>query len=484
MKILFYLFCSFFGIFSKLISTAIPYVLAFTLSTTAMAFQASQKNAMVQGSVNTHELEKLADSLSNIFLEKDLVPGMTVAIAKNGEILFARGYGEADLELKVPSSPETVYRIGSITKQFTAAIIMKLAEEGKIFLDDPITKHLPEYRTQGNFVRVRHLLNHTSGINGIRGRMVDEKTRQQFRLDLSDEEITALFANEAFDFAPGEQFRYNNSGYFLLGQIIGKVTGTSYKDYVEQQFLPSLGLDDTGYDSEKIILPNRARGYEREEKVRINAPYISMNIPGAAGAFYSTVSDLVKWTHLLHSGKVVSEKSLKKMLAPTSHGEGKVASYGYGLSLGAVVSNKRVFHTGKINGFTSVLSYYPDAGITVVVLTNTGEGEPIAAMEEALARKALNVKVLDLPVAQKEISRYEGLYTYTSGDKHRELQIFGKEEQLLAQLVGGKSFKLLFQGDNIFIPEVDQNTKFVFTKNGLEIHDGPYERMIAEKTKK
>lgn len=469
---------------TKLKSAALLWIMLLFFSTSATAFQGQMLLPTPStGSVDKAELQHLSDSVANILLQRDLIPGMTVALAQNGEIIFSKGYGKADLELNVPSSSEDIYRIGSITKQFTAALILRLAEEGKLSLDDPITKYLPDYPTQGNLVTIKHLLNHTSGIKGIRGRMADDETKQQLRLDLTDAEINALFADAPFDFKPGEDQQYSNSGYILLGQIISKISGMPYKDYVEQTLLQPLGLNHTGFDDGKSILPNRITGYESEDKVRINAPFINMNLIGGAGAFYSTASDLLKWTHLLHSGKVISPESLEKMTAPTQYGNGKIAGYGLGLSLNEIGNYKMVYHTGRINGFSAILSHYPDAGLSIAILTNTGDGEVIAAVEKGLAKKALGVKVLDLPVKERKVKPFLGSYTYQSGENQREIRIFNEEKGLMAQVVGGKPFRLLFQGETLFIPEGNQDMKFVFNKKNLEIHDGPWEKMIATKIK-
>lgn len=472
-----------FAVISKIIATITLYAMTFGFGIPASAFQGQIPSPAMELNLNKEYLEHYTDSIATVLLEKDLLPGMTVALAKDGKLIFAKGYGKADIELNVPATAENIYRIGSITKQFTAAMILKLAEEGKLSLDDPIPKYLPDYPTQGHTVTIGNLLNHTSGIKGIRARMVDEETRQRFRTDLTDEEINALFSEAPFDFAPGEGQQYSNSGYLLLGQIISEVSGMPFKDYAEQHFLQPLGLKNTGFDNEIVILPNRAEGYEKEEGVRTNAHFIDMDMPGSAGAFYSTVADLVQWTHLLHSGKVISNESYNAMISPTTYGEGKIAGYGYGLNLNELGGHKKVFHGGMINGFSSFLSHYPEAGISIAVLTNTGGGEIIGSVEKGLAKKALGVKVLDLAVNWKEMTPHLGSYKYKSGEKDREINIFEEKDGLMAQLVGGKPFRLLSQGNKVFIPQVDEDMKLIFTKNELEIHDGPWEKIIAHRRK-
>lgn len=410
---------------------------------------------------------------------------LEIAVAKDGDLLYSKGYGLADVEMKVAAGPETVYMIGSITKQITAATIMRLVEQGKISLDDPITKYLPDYPAQGNTVTIHHLLNHTSGIKGFR--ILAEENRQRFRMDLTYEEMTDLYGNQPFDFKPGDRFMYNNMAYYLLGEIIGQITGMSWYEYVEKELLTPLGLNETVYCDNKRVILNRAEGYDYDNNQLINANFVSPKVGGAAGTLCSTVSDLVRWDYLLYNGKVISEKSLDQMLSPTVLTNGDTINYGFGVGLGWLDNKVRIGHTGGANGFRTSLTYFPESQLTVVVLTNSGISNPLE-VEKPIARAAFGIELKNLPLTEKEIKNYEGVYAYKSGKKERELKVFGENGRLKAQMVGSKrSFNLLFQGDDVFVPEIDDDRLIFLMENGrtegFKLHEGKDNINTAKKIK-
>ncbi|WP_236613951.1 serine hydrolase domain-containing protein [Nafulsella turpanensis] len=434
------------------------------------------------------QIEAVADSLADAHMAEDFMPGMTVAVARNGNIIFSKGYGEADVEMGVAASSKTVYAIASLTKQFTAAAIMRLVEQDKIALDDPITKYLPDYPVQGHHVTIRHLLNHTSGIKSYTE--LDEEVELKRRPGLSYEEMIGLFASQPFDFKPGEQFRYNNSGYYLLGQIIGRVTGMPYEEYMEKKLLQPLGLRHTVFGGPRRIIPERAKGYQYErsrEGKLINA--LPVIIKGdAAGGLFSTAADLVRWTHLLHSGEVVSKESLQQMISPTELPSGPPRTYGFALDLAKLGNYKKVVHVGDIDGYNASLAHYPEEELTVVVLTNSDDTQH-EMVEEFLARAALGMEVPwvpDLPLTKEAASRYEGTYALQMGKRTAELRVLLEDGKLKVQLGDGKAFRLRFQGNHSFIPVFDENIRLVFiTDNGsvesMELHQG--ERVTSGKRK-
>ena len=417
-------------------------------------------------SAQTHDLERIegvADSIAHAEIINGRTPGMSVAVARDGEILFTRGYGKVDVEMGVAAGPETVYRIGSITKQFTAAIIMRFVEAGKIALDDAVTKYLPEYPAQGHQVTVRHLLNHTSGMGSGSYDTPDERkaARRRSRLDLSNDELLELFAKAPFESEPGEDFEYSNKNYMLLGMIVSKITGMPYAEYIERKLLQPLGLDHSLYCDVRRVIPNRAEGYGYNDSELVNAPFISMQTPGAAGAICSTVGDLLRWTHLLHGGKVISPASLRQMRAPTVEATGGTASYGFGLRLGELEDHPMIYHGGSISGFQSVLAFYPEDGLSIAVLMNSNTGVP-ERVEEALARAALGIELHDLPLTAEDISRYEGTYALQADDGTFNLRVFPEDGRLNAELVGEFSTPLLYQGDDVFIAVADHDMRLVF----------------------
>jgi len=335
------------------------------------------------------DLVSLVDSLAQERLVEGPVSGFTIGVKRGADLLLVKGYGAADMEQGVPANAETVYRIGSLTKQFTAASVMLLVEEGRIDLDASVTAYLPDYELQGHEVTVRHLLTHTSGIKSYTN-LGDAFWLEAGFHDLSHAEMRALFEDEPFDFAPGEEYRYNNSAYYLLGMIIEEASGVSYEDYlVEHIFLP-LGLTRSSYCHESRITPGRAQGYERFEGALINDGPISMNTPGAAGALCSTVPDLLSWTAALRAGRVVTTESYRAMTTSARLNDGSLTEYGFGLGVSALGEQVRIVHTGGINGFSTVMSHYPESDLDIVILSNTGSPVP-GQMERAIAGWALGV---------------------------------------------------------------------------------------------
>ena len=329
------------------------------------------------------------DSVARAAIAEHRTPGVSVAIVKHGRTVLAKGYGYSDLENDVPATQQTVYRIGSITKQFTAASIMRLAEQGKLSLDDTLQKFLPQIPTQGNRVTIRHLLNHTSGIRSYTS--LGPKWQRVIRQDLVPDSLAALFANEPFDFKPGERWLYDNSGYFLLGMIIEKISGKPYGSYVQDELFTPLGLKSTIYCEQAPLIKHRAQGYSpRPGGMFINAEPLSMTQPYAAGSLCSNVTDLAAWTALLASGKVVSPASYKQMTTPLTLNNGKPLVYGFGLGVGTLRGHRQISHNGGINGFVSELHNYVDDSVVTVVLTNVANGTA-PELEKLIAARALGI---------------------------------------------------------------------------------------------
>ena len=329
------------------------------------------------------------DALAEAALAAGPVAALSIGVKRGDDLLMAKGYGLADVENDVPATAETVYRIGSITKQFTAAAVMQLVEAGQIGLDDPMTDYLPDYPMQGHEVTIRHLLTNTSGIKSYTGLA---SWRPTMKLDLTDEELLAIFSAEPFDFAPGESYRYNNSGFYLLGVIIGKAGDEPYGEYLNTRLFAPLGLPGSSYCDELRIIRGRAEGYQAVGGELLNDEYLSMNQPGAAGALCSTVPDLLSWTSALRAGGVVSAESYRQMATTGTLNNGSDTGYGFGLQLGSLVGRPRVAHGGGINGFSTMLAHYPEADLDVVVLSNT-PGAHVPRVSETIARWALGIGV-------------------------------------------------------------------------------------------
>jgi CubicO group peptidase (beta-lactamase class C family) len=299
----------------------------------------------------------------------------SVLVGSDGEVVYSGGFGMANMEYDIPNSPNTKHRIGSITKQFTAALILQLVEEGKLELDKPISAYLPNYEgPAADVVTIHHLLNHSSGIPSYTSfpAFFQEQSRDPF----TPVEFVKTFSDSVLQFTPGEKFAYNNSGYFLLGHIIEEVTGKSYEQVLQERILAPLDMKDTGYDHHATILKNRAAGYEKRGNEYVNAPYLDMSIPYAAGSLYSTAEDLYKWDRALYEDKILSEASKELMFSP--HIVDGNAQYGYGWSIANLPVGKSgdslpiVAHGGGINGFNTLIIRLPEEENLIVLLNNTG----------------------------------------------------------------------------------------------------------------
>ncbi|HEX6086176.1 MAG TPA: serine hydrolase domain-containing protein [Thermoanaerobaculia bacterium] len=281
-------------------------------------------------------------------------PAVQIAVSERGRIVYAEAFGMSDRESATAATPRSVLQTGSITKQFTAAAILRLAERGALTLDDRIEKHVPEFNPRGATITLRHLLSHTSGVGAISTNDYSPLTREQ---------CLKLVNAQPFQFAPGSKFSYSNTGYRLLGYAIESVSGKSFADFVHSEFALPLGLLDTGVcGTANVPLPD---GYAAVQGNWVRIPAIHMSVPFAAGALCSTASDLVRWSHLLATGGVVLPDSYAKMITPSP-----VASYGLGQFLQNQLGRRTVWHTGGIPGFQSSLLYFPETDLSVAVLVN------------------------------------------------------------------------------------------------------------------
>jgi D-alanyl-D-alanine carboxypeptidase len=312
------------------------------------------------------------DSIVELFLSMDATPGMSVAVVRGSDTLLLKGYGAADVENGTAVTPETVFPIASITKSFTAAAVMRLVEGGRLRLDATVGELLPDYAGPGSPATVHHLLNHTSGIPSYT--RSGSPYWDAVDLDRTDVEMRALFAAEPLVFEPGADFRYNNSGYYLLGRIIERVSGTGYGEFVATELGRPAGLEQTALCYDVAAAADRASGYEPRMRGPVPAASVSLRTHEAAGALCSTARDLVRWARALDQGHVVTASSYARMTAP-SPVSSLVArdgtfDFGYGLFMQELNGHPVVGHTGGFTGFTAVMTHYPADELTIVVLTN------------------------------------------------------------------------------------------------------------------
>jgi CubicO group peptidase (beta-lactamase class C family) len=294
----------------------------------------------------------------------------SVLVSRDGKVLFARGYGHANEEFAVPNAADTKFRLGSITKQFTAASILLLQERGKLNVSDPICKYLSSCPAAWTPISVHHLLTHTSGIPSYTDVKSFEEYRQLSLMTVTPAGFVETFKSKPLEFEVGQRFKYDNSGYFLLGYLIELISGRSYEAFLQENIFGPLTMTNSGYDTHDRILSNRATGYSNRNGVRINSPYLDMTVPYAAGSLYSTVNDLMTWNEALYSGKLLTAKSLEAMLTVNLGG------YAYGVAVSRMHNRRVVSHAGGINGFSTELTRFPDDRVTIVLLRNADYGMP------------------------------------------------------------------------------------------------------------
>ncbi len=388
----------------------------------------------------------------------------SVEVVRDGRVLLDKGYGSANLEWNVPNSPATKFRLGSVTKQFTAACILLLEERGKLKVDDPVKKYMPDAPGAWDNVTIFHLLTHTSGIPSFTG-FPDYRTTEA--IPATPEQLVARFCDKPLEFAPGEKWNYSNSGYALLGYLIERITGRKYADFVRENVFQPLGMADSGYDSNAAVILRRAAGYAPGPSGPVNAGYIDMSIPHAAGALYSTTEDLVRWEQGLFGGRVLRPESLKKMTTPYKN------DYAFGLFVHTVNGRKVIDHGGGIEGFNTQLAYYPDSKLAVVVLGNLNGNAPgeIAAKLGALAHGDQVI----LPSERKEIPLPAGLLSQYAGtyEVSPEFKIVMTVEggQLTTQATGQAKFPAFAESETkFFLKVVDAQFEFFKGADGSVTH--------------
>ena len=317
-------------------------------------------------------IESRIDALARQTLADGVAAGLVVAVGEQGSPTFERGYGVANLEWNAPVTTDTVFRIGSITKQFAAASVLLLAEQKKLSLDDRFARYFPDF-PRGNEITLRQLMNHTSGIHSYPGKT----ERAIVPVGISVADMVKHIGELGYDFEPGTKWEYSNSGYFLIGAVIEQVSGRTFREFARQPLFEPLDLTHTAVDSNDEIVPKRASPYFRDAARKgafENADYIHMSVPHAAGAIRSTAGDLIKWTAALHGGRVLSAASYKEMTTPASVRGKEDAKYGLGLHLLEQQGHRLINHDGGIEGFEASLTYVVDSRTTVVVLANTQGG--------------------------------------------------------------------------------------------------------------
>jgi len=417
--------------------------------------------------------QKLADAALRSIVPDD-GPGAAVLVARDGEILYAAGAGLADMENHIAVTPHTKFRIGSVTKQFTAAAVLTLQEQGKLNVRDPLSKYLPGY-PRGDEVTIHHLLTHTSGVHSYTEMpgFMESVTRER-----TSEQMVTLFRNEPLDFTPGEAWHYSNSGYFLLGYLVEKITGESYAGFVREHLLAPAGMSESGMHQADSLLTNVAYGYAFQNGAYQRALNWHMSQAGGAGALYSTVRDLYRWNEAIFNGKILSDASLRMAFTPVVLNNGQTADamgtqYGYGWQISSFRGVREISHGGGLQGFVSSLLRFPEIRATVVVLHNCAPARDLSpdVMAHNLAEfffwEDLAPQASFTLSARTDYSAYDeyaGLYEYPMG---AIMEITRAGNRLFAQL-GGQSRNEIFprSRDEFFWKVADAQISFQRNENG------------------
>ena len=420
--------------------------------------------APVRAATTTADLAAYADQILSTAYPADQ-PGAAALVMKNGQVVLRKGYGMANLELGAPVSPNMVFEVGSVTKQFTAAAILMLQQQGKLRMEDEVTRYLPDYPTHGEKITIDHLLTHTSGIPSYTG-MPEWFSR--LREDMKVDDVIALFKDKPLEFKPGERWRYNNSAYILLGAVIEKASGKTYEQFVEEEIFQKLGMASSRYGHHEEIIPRRATGYTRRENGFRHANYVSMTQPYAAGSLMSTVDDLALWDRALASEKLLGKTSLERMFTPARLTSGRSTRYGYGLAVYELEGRRVQEHGGGIFGYTSFMLRVPEEELFVAILSNTDS--PSTAPDSLALRIA--AKALGKPIEERKtvtlddrtLDEYVGVYRF---DEETTRTITREGSKLFSQRSGSSKVEILATArDELFFTESDSRFRFMRDTQG------------------
>ena len=436
-----------------------------------LAMLAGLSSANAQRSTITRDaFRPRADSLVYTYLAESRAPSASFAVIRGNDTLAYGAHGLADVNAWRAPTATTIYEIGSNTKQFTSSAIMRLIEQGKVKMDDDLSKFVPQFPLHGKQVSIHQLLNHTSGIHSYTSSPAWQKTWND---KLSPDAIIKFVANDTFDFAPGSAYRYNNTGYVLLGMVIEKASGQKYARYLDEQFFKPLGLRQTSYCPSRTSDPAFALGYSKGTAGTTRAEFMDLSHPFGAGALCSTVGDFAKWQRALDGGKVVSPASYARMSTADTLNSGRTINYGFGLVPGTFNGHKTVSHTGGIPGFASVATYVPDDSLSIVVFTNFDGASP-----QTLAQNLLRVAYGVAPVGQSaavapasapQLSTVDrdaivGNYTLRlPGGQSLPIKFFLDGANLMSQAQGQQAIAIRYLGNYVFGVAFDPALRFTFT---------------------
>jgi D-alanyl-D-alanine carboxypeptidase len=379
-------------------------------------------------------------------------PGAAVIVVKDGKVIFRKGYGLADMEMKTPLRPEMVFRLASVTKQFTAVGIVMLAEQGKLALSDDVRRFIPDYPAAAGAVSIERLLNHTAGVPGFSDEYL---AKRDMRADVTPAQILEIIKSQPSEFTPGSKWSYSDGGYELLGIVIEKASGMAYADFVEQRIFKPLGMQHSYYDRPGSIIPGRVKGYAQTPAGYQNAAYISMTLPYAAGSLASSVDDMAVWdAAIADSDKLINEESRRRMTTSYALPDGAAVSVPYGLGVGLQPrrGEPRVGHNGQINGFTTMALRLPKDHVYVAVLTNLENPklipDLIAERVAAIAAGKPYPEQATVTLTPQALDHLVGSYTMDA----KNVRIVSREgNRLFMQRNAGRKLELLPVSDRQFV---------------------------------
>lgn len=433
--------------------------------------------------------QSLTDQIDTYIYEKYLPgePGAAVLVVKDGNVVLRKGYGLASLSPVVANNPDMIFRIGSITKQFTSTAILQLVERGKIDLNADITKYLTGFSTTGKTVTVEQLLNHTSGIKSYTS-LPERMSKESKAKPASVDEMLKVIQQQPSDFAPNDQWLYNNSGYFLLGAIIEKVSGMSYGAYITKNLFKPAGMKSTFADDSRLP-SNAATGYIKATASEYTiADYVHPSTPYSAGSIFSTVDDLWKWNQAVFNYKLIKKETLERAWSPTKLNSGQLISYGYGWQLGRIGDARVIGHGGAIDGFLAFEMYLPDQKIYVCILSNKMTVNPedyaykIAEMVSGINRENPATISLEESIA----AEYSGVYQITEKE---DRVITRKENQFFSQRTGSAKFEIFpYAKDEFYFKDSPSTLKFIRNEQGkiasVQMNGREYIAQVARRTNK
>lgn len=391
------------------------------------------------------DLTRQLDAMLRSSVGKD-APGASVLVARDDEVIYRGAYGKANLDLGVALTPQHVFRIGSITKTFTAAAIVRLSATHQLSLDDSLSKYLPDF-PNGAHITLAQLLSHTSGVS--------DNWDADPTKPLDTPALVKRIAAKAPDFEPGAAWAYSNSGYILLGAVLEKVTGKPWAEAIHDLLTAPIGLNHTAFHDDDAIVPGLVSGYSQNEDGKVvQATYVTISGPGAAGALVSTTDDLFRWMRALVTDHALPAGLYQIMSSPKSTAHGDPVPYGYGLMLGTVRGQPVVEHNGGIEGFASQLTYFPTQHVTVVVLTNTDAGSPSPrSLAHRLGALAIGKPYADLDAAAASAAYLQGLSGTYRIDNNAKHTLSIEHGSLVIQRDGGPQRPLAVAKDDVlFFP--------------------------------